>query len=46
MKEYVDVPYSLLRDVGELAQHSRTSYTYVSSLKPRPTTRRSKTSSA
>jgi TfoX/Sxy family transcriptional regulator of competence genes len=46
MKEYVDVPDSLLRDVDELAHHFRTSYTYVSSLKPKPTTRRSKTSSA
>ena len=46
MKEYVDVPDSLLRNVDELAQHFRTSYTYVSSLKPKPTTRRSKTSSA
>ncbi len=46
MKEYVEVPDSLLRNVDELAQHFRTSYAYVSSLKPKPTTRRTKTSSA
>jgi TfoX/Sxy family transcriptional regulator of competence genes len=46
MKEYVDVPDSLLRNVDELAQHFRTSYTYVSSLKPKPTTRRTKSSNA
>ena len=46
MKEYVAVPESLLRNVDELAQHFRTSYAYVSSLKPKPTTRRTKTSGA
>jgi TfoX/Sxy family transcriptional regulator of competence genes len=46
MKEYVDVPDSLLRNVDELAQHFRTSYSYVSSLKPKPTTRRAKKPSA
>ncbi len=46
MKEYVEVPDSLLRNVDELTQHFRTSYAYVSSLKPKPTTRRTKTSSA
>ena len=46
MKEYVEVPASLLRNVDELAQHFRTSYAYVSSLKPKPTTLRTKTSSA
>ncbi len=46
MKEYVEVPDSLLRNVDELTQHFQTSYAYVSSLKPKPTTRRTKTSSA
>jgi hypothetical protein len=46
MKEYVEVPDSLLRNVDELAQHFRTSYAYVSSLKPKSTTRRTKTSGA
>jgi hypothetical protein len=41
MKEYVEVPDSLLRDVDELAPHFEASYTYVSSLKPKPTRRRS-----
>jgi hypothetical protein len=40
MKEYVEVPDSLLRDVDELAPHFEASYTYVSSLKPKPTRRR------
>jgi hypothetical protein len=46
MREYVEVPDGLLRNVDELTQHFRTSYAYVSSLKPKPTTRRTKTSSA
>ena len=46
MKEYVEVPDRLLRNVDELAQHFRSGYAYVSSLKPRPTTRRTKPSSA
>jgi hypothetical protein len=46
MKEYVEVPDRLLRNVDELAQHFRSSYAYVSSLKPKPTTRRTKTSGA
>jgi hypothetical protein len=41
MKEYVEVPDSLLRDVDELAPHFEASYTYVSSVKPKPTRRRS-----
>jgi hypothetical protein len=36
LQEYVEVPDSLLRNVGELEQHFKTSYTYVSSLKPKP----------
>ena len=39
-KEYVEVPDSLLRDVDELAPRFEASYTYVSSLKPKPTRRR------
>ena len=46
MKAYVEVPDRLLRNVDELAQHFRSSYAYVSSLKPKPTTRRTKTSGA
>jgi hypothetical protein len=42
MKEYVEVPDSLLQDVDELKQHFQISYAYVSSLKPKPTTRRSR----
>ena len=44
LEEYVEVPNSLLRNVDELEQHFRTSYAYVSSLKPKPTTRPTKTS--
>jgi hypothetical protein len=40
------VPDSLLRNVDELAPHFRASYAYVSSLKPKPTTRRARTSPA
>jgi hypothetical protein len=40
MKEYVEVPDSLLRDVDELEPHFEISYRYVDSLKPKPTTRR------
>jgi hypothetical protein len=39
MLEYVEVPDALLRNVDELAPHFETSYSYVSSLKPKPTTR-------
>ena len=35
-EEYVEVPDSLLRNVDELVQDFRTSYAYVSSLKPQP----------
>jgi hypothetical protein len=44
LEEYVEVPDGLLRDVDELEQHFRTSYAYVHSLKPKPTTRRPKSS--
>jgi hypothetical protein len=46
MKEYVEVPDSLLRDADELSQHFRTIYGYVATLKPKPTTWRTKTSRA
>jgi hypothetical protein len=39
MKEYVEVPDDLLRNIDELKQYFQTSYTYVSSLKPKPTRR-------
>jgi hypothetical protein len=39
LEEYVEVPDRLLRNLDELEQHFRTSYAYVSSLKPKPTTR-------
>jgi hypothetical protein len=39
MKEYVEVPDDLLRNTDELKQYFQTSYTYVSSLKPKPTRR-------
>ena len=44
LEEYVEVPDSVLRNVEELEQHFRTSYAYVSSLKPKPTTRPTTTS--
>jgi hypothetical protein len=44
LEEYVVVPDSLLRNVDELAQHFRTSYAYVTSLRPKRTTRPTKTS--
>jgi hypothetical protein len=40
MQKYVEVPDELLRDVGELTRHFETSFGYVRSLKPKPTTRR------
>jgi hypothetical protein len=40
MKEYVEVPDRLLHDVDELAPYFKASYSYVSSLKPKPTTGR------
>jgi len=38
-KEYVVVPDSLLEKTGELKKYFAMSYDYVSSLKPKPTTR-------
>jgi hypothetical protein len=40
MKEYVQVPDTLLKKTKELAKYFDVSYTYVSSLKPKPTTRK------
>jgi hypothetical protein len=42
LEQYVEVPDRLLRNLDELEQHFRTSYAYVSSLKPKPTTRPTK----
>jgi TfoX/Sxy family transcriptional regulator of competence genes len=39
MKEYVEVPDDLLRNTDELQQYFEMSYTYVSSLKPKPSKR-------
>lgn len=39
MKEYVDVPDSLLPKASELRKYFDASSTYVSALKPKPTTR-------
>jgi len=40
MKEYVTVPDTLLQDTKKLKPYFQTSYTYVQSLKPKPTTRK------
>lgn len=37
MKEYVDVPDTLLKKTKELEQYFELSYTHVSGLKPKPT---------
>lgn len=39
MKEYVDVPDSLLADTRALAKHFAVSYAYVSALRAKPTTK-------
>ena len=41
-KEYVAVPASMLTDAPTLAQYFKLSFEYVSRLKPKPTTRGSK----
>ena len=41
-KEYVEVPDSLLASTRELKKYFDCSYEYVSSLKPKPTTRKKK----
>jgi len=40
--EYVEVPDALLRSTRELKKYFDYSYTYVSSLKPKPTTKKKK----
>ncbi len=40
MKEYVEVPDDLLTRTSELKKYFASSYEYVSSLKPKPTTRK------
>ncbi|HSY47525.1 MAG TPA: TfoX/Sxy family protein [Thermoanaerobaculia bacterium] len=40
MKEYVEVPDSLLSKTRELKKYFDRSYAYVSSLKPKPTTKK------
>jgi hypothetical protein len=42
MKEYVVVPDALLKKTQELKEFFDRSYAYVSSLKPKPTTRKKK----
>lgn len=42
MKEYVSVPVALLKRTKELSKWFQVSYDYVSSLKPKPTTRKKK----
>ena len=41
-KEYVEVPDSLLASTAALKKYFDASYTWVSSLKPKPTTRKKK----
>jgi len=43
MKEYVDVPDSLLADTRALAKHFAVSYAYVGALRAKPTTKAKKT---
>ena len=42
MKEYVVVPYDLLKDTKSLSEYLQKSYEYISTLKPKPTKRKSK----
>lgn len=42
MKEYVQVPDTLLADTETLASYLAKSYAYINTLKPKPTTRKSK----
>ena len=41
-KEYVEVPDALLKKTSELKKYFAESFAYVSSLKPKPTTRKKK----
>lgn len=43
MREYVQVPDALLKKTTELSKYFDLSYAYVSSLKPKPTTRKKAT---
>ena len=40
MKEYVEVPDELLQNTDEISKYFDISYEYVSSLKPKPTTKK------
>ncbi|MEM7336065.1 MAG: hypothetical protein AAF490_28555 [Chloroflexota bacterium] len=40
MKEYVSVPGELLQDTDRMAEYFQMSFDYVSSLKPKPTTKK------
>ena len=42
LKEYVEVPEALLAKTGELKKFFEASYDYVSSLKPKPTKKKTK----
>ena len=42
MKEYAEVPYDMLADTDLLEGYFQTSYDYVASLKPKPTTKKKK----
>lgn len=42
MKEYVNVPYALLKDTESLSVYLEKSLAYVSSLKPKPTKKKKK----
>jgi hypothetical protein len=42
MKEYVAVPDDMLANTAELKPYLEISYSYVKSLKPKPTTRKKK----
>jgi TfoX/Sxy family transcriptional regulator of competence genes len=42
MKEYVEVPDSLLTRTQDLKKHFESSFAYVKSLKPKPTTKKPK----
>ncbi len=46
MKEYAEVPGTLLKKTSELRRHFLCSYDYVGSLKPKPITRKKKAASA
>ena len=43
MKEYVDVPDALLQKTRQLKKYFESSYTYASSLKPKPTKKKPNT---